>query len=116
MHLKMSSAVCFNLDQSKILSSGQELTTFSTLFQLHCNDQSNYLFNSTSHDQFFPSHWLLSHITTAETLDNGERGINSVLMIIINPLKEIGRAGDRASDPPVLQSGILHESSTWFQL
>ena len=28
MHFKMSSAICFNLDQSKILSSGNELILY----------------------------------------------------------------------------------------
>ena len=32
---KMSSAICFNLDQSKILSSGNGLMPFSTVFQLY---------------------------------------------------------------------------------
>ena len=30
MHFKISSVICFNLDQSKILSSGNELTLFQT--------------------------------------------------------------------------------------
>ena len=39
---------------------------------------------------FFPSHWLLSHLTIVKTTDNGvrERGINPVAMNIINPWKE----------------------------
>ena len=28
MHIKMSSAICLNLDQSKILSSGKDLSNF----------------------------------------------------------------------------------------
>ena len=31
MHLKMSSAICFNLDQSKILSSGNRLMQLHTI-------------------------------------------------------------------------------------
>ena len=31
MHFNMSSAVCFNLDQSKILSSGNELNTWMNI-------------------------------------------------------------------------------------
>ena len=37
---------------------------------------------------FFPSRWLLSHITIVETTDSGERGMNPVAMTIINPRKE----------------------------
>ena len=37
---------------------------------------------------FFPSHWLLSHITIVETIDSSERGMNPVAMTIINPRKE----------------------------
>ena len=37
---------------------------------------------------FFPSHWLLSHITSAETMDCCEGGMNPVSMTIINPPKE----------------------------
>ena len=37
---------------------------------------------------FFPSHWLLSHITIVETLDIGERRMNPVAMTTINPQKE----------------------------
>ena len=32
MHFKMSSAICFNLDQSKILSSGNELIHYGDAF------------------------------------------------------------------------------------
>ena len=31
MHFKMSSAICFNLDQSKILSSGNGLSLYQTV-------------------------------------------------------------------------------------
>ena len=37
---------------------------------------------------FFPSHWLLSHITTVETTDSGETAMNPVTMTIITPRKE----------------------------
>ena len=37
---------------------------------------------------FFPHHWLLSHITIAETMNIIERGVDPVAMIIINPQKE----------------------------
>ena len=45
---------------------------------------------------FCPSHWLISHITIAETTDSSERGMNPVAMAIIIP----GKAGDRTSDLP----------------
>ena len=34
---------------------------------------------------FLPNHWLLSHITTIETMDSGEKGMNPVAMT--NPQK-----------------------------
>ena len=37
---------------------------------------------------FFQNHWLLCHITTVETMDSGESGMNPVAMTIINPWKE----------------------------
>ena len=37
---------------------------------------------------FFPSHWLLSHITTVETTGSDERGMYPVAMIIISPWRE----------------------------
>ena len=36
---------------------------------------------------FFPSHWMLSHITIVETMDSSERGMNPTAMTIINPWK-----------------------------
>ena len=37
MHFKMSSAICFNLDQSKILSSGNGLNSHSQMFTFRTN-------------------------------------------------------------------------------
>ena len=34
-------------------------------------------FNQSLHTIFFPSHWLLSHITIVGTTDSGERGTES---------------------------------------
>ena len=34
---------------------------------------------------FFPSQWLLFQITIVETMDSGERGMNSVAVTINNP-------------------------------
>ena len=42
---------------------------------------------------FFPSHWLLSHITTVKTRDSSERGMNPVAMTITNPLKILDEPG-----------------------
>ena len=75
---------------------GKELMPFSTVFQLfiiwepvHLSMLSWSSFNQPLlHTIFFPSHWLLSHITIVETTDSGERGMNPVAMTIINPLKE----------------------------
>ena len=47
---------------------------------------------------FFPSHWLLSHITIVETMDRGERGMNPVAMTIFSPRKEYWLSGERTSD------------------
>ena len=111
----MSSAICFDLDQSKILSSGNVLTPFSTVFQLYLGDQCTYpcfpgfLLTSTI---FFPSHWLLSHISIVETTNSGERGINPVTMIMINPLKEYWPSRGSNQRPPVLKSATL-PSELW---
>ena len=35
MHFEISSAICFNLDQSEILSSGNELTDNKTLISFY---------------------------------------------------------------------------------
>ena len=45
-------------------------------------------FLSVSHRVFFPSRWLLSHITIIETSDSGEREMNHVAMTLMNPRKE----------------------------
>ena len=37
---------------------------------------------------FFPSLWLLSHITSVETQESGDRGMNPVAITIINNWKE----------------------------
>ena len=37
---------------------------------------------------FFPSHWLLTHFTTVQTMGSSEKGVTSVAIIIINPQKE----------------------------
>ena len=81
------------------------LTPFSTVLQLHRGGQYTYpcipgvLLTDTSHRLiFFPSHWLLSHVTIIETTDSGERGMNPVAMSIINPRKEYSRVWDRTSD------------------
>ena len=66
---------------------------FSTLFHLD-GSQNTYpcfpgaLFRQILRTVFFPSYWLLSHVTTIETIDRGERGINPVARTIINPCKE----------------------------
>ena len=41
------------------------------------------------HTIFFPGHWLLSHITIAETMDTCETGLNPVAITIINALERI---------------------------
>ena len=56
---------------------------------------------------FFPSHWLLSHITIVETTENGERGVNPVAMTIINPRKEYWQSCGSNQCPSVLKSATL---------
>ena len=57
------------------------LTLFSTLFNLYCGSHctfscfAKFLFSPVLHTIFFPSHWLLSHITIVETMDSGERNV-----------------------------------------
>ena len=57
------------------------------------------LFQPVLRTIFFPSHWLLSHITIVETTDSGERGMNPVAMTIINPQKKYWSSRDRNGDP-----------------
>ena len=56
----MPSAICFNLDQSKILLSGNRL-------------------NSSQHNILL-SHWLLSLISNIKSLDRYGRGMNPIAM------------------------------------
>ena len=72
MHFKMSSAICFQLGQSKILSSGNGLTLRYTIF--------------------FQSHELLSKVWSKQII-NGESGINPVTVNIINIQKQTGIEG-----------------------
>ena len=51
------------------------------------------------HKISFPSNWLLSYMTTIETMAIGEKRVNPVAMTITGPWIEIGQAGDRTSDP-----------------
>ena len=50
---------------------------------------------------FLPSHWLLSHVSIAETTDSGEREMNPVAMTIINPRKEYWQSRGSNQRPPV---------------
>ena len=64
-------------------------------------------FNQYSSQYSIPSHWLLSHITIAETTNRGERGMNPVPMTIINPRKEHWPNLWLSQRPPVLKSATL---------
>ena len=59
------------------------------------------------HTIFFPSHWLLSHITIVETTDSSERGTNPVTMTIIDPRKEYRPSWGSNQQPPILTSSLL---------
>ena len=52
---------------------------------------------------FFTSNCLLSHITIVQTMDSGERGMNSVAMAIINPWGEYLLSRGLNQRPPVLK-------------
>ena len=56
---------------------------------------------------FFPSHWLLTHLTIVETTDSGERWINPATMTIINPRKEYWPSLGSSQRPPFLKSETL---------
>ena len=70
------------------------LKPFSPVFQLFCDGQYTYpcfpevLLTSRVPTPrtvfFFPSHWLLFHITIVETIDSGERRKNPIAMSINN--------------------------------
>ena len=56
---------------------------------------------------FFPSNWLLSHIIIVEIMDSGERGMNPIVMTIINPRKEYWMRRGSNRQPPVLKFWAL---------
>ena len=56
---------------------------------------------------FFPSHWLIPHITIVETTDSGERGMNPVAMTTINPQKEYWPTRGSNQGPPVLTNATM---------
>ena len=94
MHFKMSSAICFNLDQSKILSS--------------CNELNLPVLRTV----FLSSHWLLPHITIIEILVMVERRMNPVAMTIINLLEKRWPSRESNKRPPVLKfmgTGLVQE-------
>ena len=88
------------------------LTPFPTLFQLYRDGKCTYpcfpgALSPVLPTIFFPSHWLLSHITIVETTDSGERGMNPVAMTIIIPRKEYWPSRGLNQRPPVLKSATL---------
>ena len=64
-NLKLSSANSFSLEESKICRLVMGQPVLCTIF--------------------FPSHWLLSHITKIETRDSGETYISMMFYSYINP-------------------------------
>ena len=117
MHFKMSSAICFNLDQSNILSSGNALS-LREFFKKQMLDiyfkrerhavrkEWNYgtLSISIFHNMKF-FHWLLSYIAVVEAIFSGERENESVPITIICSPKAIGRA---RTEPATSGSQVLH--------
>ena len=53
---------------------------------------------------FFPSHWLLSHKTIDKTTESAERGMNLVIMTIINPSREYWLSQGLNQQPPGLKT------------
>ena len=81
------------------------LTPFSTVFQLYHGGQCTYpcfvgVLLTSALTVFFPSHWLLSHLTIVETTYSDERGMNPVATTIIVPQRSNQR-------PPVFKSATL---------
>ena len=62
--------------------------SFISWLPVHLSMVSRSSFNQYPPTIFFPSHWLLSHITIVETTDSGDRGRNPLSMTIINSRKE----------------------------
>ena len=88
----------------------ERLSPFSTVFQLYCSGQCTYLFfpgvllTTSPHDILSKP---LSHITIVETMDDGESGMNPVVMTIINPRKYYWPSLGSDLQPPVLKSYAL---------
>ena len=91
MHFKMSSAICFNLEQSKIVLSGNG---FKHGFKHHVS----YVATTSApthkflkvfillllYTVFCLRYKMLSHTTTAETMIRGERDMSPCAMTITN--------------------------------
>ena len=55
VHFKMSSAICFNLDKSKILSSANELNETESILPLSCDALLDiYIYLKDPFDPLFP--------------------------------------------------------------
>ena len=61
---------------------------------------------------FFPSHWLLSHLTIVKTTDCGERGMNPVSLTAIDPRKEYWLSRGSNQRPPIHNIATL-PSELW---
>ena len=83
--------------------------SFSAVFQLYHHGQCTYpcfpevALTSTPHNITSK----LSHITIVETMDNGERGTNSVAMTIINHQKKYWSSRGSNQRPPILKPCTL---------
>ena len=82
MHFKMSSAICFNLDQSKILSPGNRLTVkkvenFGT--RQNCCKECTDTVRHLPYSNTFPSVFVRHNLTVLRQLNNFEN-------ILFNPL------------------------------
>ena len=65
---------------------------------------------------FFPSHWLLSHITIVKTTESGERGMNPVAMTFINPRKEYWPSQGSNQQPPFHLVLYSTEWAMWLRV
>ena len=109
----MLSAFFLNLGRSKILSSGNGSTPFSTEFRLYRGGQCTYpclsgvLLTRTPHNILSKPLAAFRRLTIVETMESGEKEMNPVAMTINNPRKEYWPSHGSNQRPPVLKSCTL---------
>ena len=93
--VKLSSANCFKLEESKICHSRylKDYFRYITVASAPIHAFLEFLFHHFSVQYFFQSHWLLYQMTIVDTMVTSLRGTKFVTMTIIKPRNEISRAG-----------------------